>query len=297
MSKLTGILLSLAACCAVACDGAKRQPPIPPPGGGSTAGVTLGGKKLDVALILTEKDRRHAVPRLAPPAENQGYLLAWPRERFMKIESENSRTGFDVLFLDKSGAIVDLQTLKPQDEEGLVPKSPAAYALLVASGLGGKLGVKAGDRAVLSPEILAAKPEELPMMTINGIPAAVELALTEPERNHGLMFRPRMSPEDGMLFAYPDENERGFWMKNTLIPLDIAFFAADGTLLNVNETPIAADPRQGPWPTSPSKGPARFVLEMRLGWFKQKGITDASGNFPPGTKGQIPPQAQKGSFD
>lgn len=297
MSKLTGILLALAAFGAVACDGAKHQAPITSPGGSPAAGVTLGGRKIDVSLVVTDKDRRHAVPRLAAPGENQGYLLAWPRERFMKIESENSRSAFDVLFLDKSGAVVDVQPLKAHDEEGLVPKSPAAYALLVQSGAAQKLGVKTGDKAVLSPEIASAKPEELPTMTINGIPALVELALTEPERNHGLMFRPRLSAEDGMLFAYPDENERGFWMKNTLIPLDIAFFTADGMLLNVNETPIADDPRTGPWPTSPSKGPARFVLEMQKGWFKKKGIVDGAGNIIPGTKAQIPPQAFKGQYD
>src|SRR4030095_10649358 len=102
-----------------------------------------------------------------------------------------------------------------------------------------------------------------PTMTINGIPALVELALTETERNHGLMFRPRMSAEDGMLFAYPDEYERGFWMKNTLIPLDIAFFTADGTLVHLNDTPIVDDPRASPWPPSPSKGAARMRLAMQ----------------------------------
>jgi uncharacterized protein len=294
MSKITGILLSLAACCAVACDGAKNRTPAPTPGG---SGVTLGGRKIDVSLILTEKDRRHAVPRLVAPSETQGYLLAWPRERFMKVESENSRASFDVLFLDKSGTIVDLRPLPAHDEEGLVPKAPAAYALLVMPGLAQKLGVKTGDKAALSADILSAKPEELPAMTINGIPASVELALTEGERNHGLMYRPRLSPEDGMLFAYPNEDSRGFWMKNTLIPLDIAFFTADGTLLNVNETPIAADPRVGPWPTSPSKGEARFVLEMNLGWFRKKGLVDGAGNILPGTKAQIPSQAFKGTFD
>jgi uncharacterized protein len=297
MSKITGILLTIAACCAVACDAAKPQTPIHPPSGSSAAALTLGGRKLDVSLVLTEKDRRHAVPRLAAPSENQGYLLAWPRERFMKIESENSRAGFDVVFLDRAGAVVDVQTLKPFDEEGLVPKVAAAYALLVQQGLAQKLGIKTGDKAALSAEITSAKPEELPTVTINGVTASVELALTEAERNHGLMFRPRMSPEDGMLFAYPDEFERGFWMKNTLIPLDIAFFAADGTLLNVNETPIADDPRAGPWPTSPSKGPARFVLEMHVGWFKKKGLVDRSGNIVPGTKGQLPPQVYSGRFD
>lgn len=299
MSRFASLLLVLAAGGALACDGARRNPPIGTPGPAPSAAVTLGGRKLDVTLLLAEKDRRHAVPRLTPPGESQGYLFAWPRERFMKIESEGSKAAFDVLFLDKSGVIVDLQPLKSYDPEGVVPKSPAAYAMLVAPGTPQKLGVKIGDKAVLSPEILEAKPEELAVVRINGIPAHVELALTEPERQHGLMFRPRMSPEDGMLFAYADEGGRSFWMANTLIPLDIAFFASDGTLLNVNETPMYPDPRNpGPdYATSSSQGPARFVLEMNLGWFKRKGIVDGSGRVAPGTKAELPPQALKGTFD
>jgi hypothetical protein len=169
----------------------------------------------------------------------------------------------------------------------------------VAAGTAQKLGVKPGDKAELSPEVQAAKPEELPVLTINGVSAAVELALTEPERQHGLMFRPRMSADDGMLFAYADEYERHFWMKNTMIPLDIAFFAADGTLLNVNETPMYPDPRNpgALYATSDSKGAARYVLEMNLGWFKRKGITDGSGRFSPGTKAEIPAAATKGTYD
>ena len=300
MSRIAGLILVLAAGGALACDGTRRNPPIPgPPNSGSAATVVLGEAKIDVTLILREKDRRHAVPRLAPPDQRQGYLLAWPRERFMKIESEGARAAFDVVFLDKSGGVVDVQPLKAFDPEGVMPKSPAAYALLLAPGLPRKLGVKPGDKAGFSAEVENAKPEELPVIRINGIPAYVELALDEAERSHGLMFRPRMSEEDGMLFAYPDEGGRSFWMKNTLIPLDIAFFAADGTLLNVNETPMYPDPRN-PGPnhaTSSSQGPARFVLEMNLGWFKRKGITDGSGRVAPGTKAEIPPEALKGTFE
>jgi uncharacterized membrane protein (UPF0127 family) len=239
------------------------------------------------------------VARLQAPSESQGYLLAWPRERFMKVESEGSRAAFDVVFLDRSGTVVDLEPLKADDEEGTVPKSPAASALLVAAGLPGKLGVKTGDKVQLSPEIQAAKPEELPVIRINGVPATVELALSEPERQHGLMFRPRMSADDGMLFAYPDEYERHFWMKNTMIPLDIAFFAADGTLVNVNETPMYPDPRNpgARYATSDSRGPARYVLEMNVGWFKRRGITDGSGRVTPGTKAEIPLQATKGTYE
>jgi len=300
MSRLAGILLALAACGALACDGARRSPPITAPAGSSaTAAITLGKTKFDVTLILTEKDRRHAVPRLAPPGDTQGYLLAWPRERFMKIESENTPIAFDVVFLDKSGAVVDMQPLKAHDPEGVLPKTPAAYALLVASGAAAKAGLRTGDKSVLSPEVLSARAEELPVMKINGIPAHVELAITEPERQHGLMFRPRMSEEDGMLFAYPTEGGRSFWMMNTMIPLDIAFFADDGTLLNVNETPMYPDPRNpGPnYASSNSQGQALYVLEMNLGWFKKKGIVDGSGRVAPGTRAEIPPQASKGSFD
>jgi uncharacterized membrane protein (UPF0127 family) len=299
MKRFASLLLALSACGVAACDGAHRQPPIGPSTGTSAAGLTLGGKKIDVTVIPTEKDRRHAIPRLAPPTETQGYLLAWPRERFMKIESEGARVGFDVAFLNLSGAIVDLQPLKPHDEEGIQPKAPAAYALLLAPGLPQKLGVKTGDKAILSPEIVSAKPEELAVIKINGVPATVELALTEAERQHGLMFRPRMSAEDGMLFAYADEGGRSFWMMNTLIPLDIAFFANDGTLLNVNETPMYPDPRNpgNNYATSPSQGPARYVLEMNLGWFKKKGLIDNAGRVTPGSKAEIPAQATKGTFD
>jgi len=298
MTRTAGVLLSLAVFGLLACDGAHRQPPVSPPSG-PTAGLTLGGRKIDVTLVLTEKDRRHALRRLEPHTESQGTLLAWPRDRFCKIESEGSRVPFDLVFFNKSGTILDLRPLKANDEEGVVPKLPAAYALLVAPGLPQKLGLKVDDRVTLSPEILSAKPEELPEMRINGVSAAVELALSEDERQHGLMFRLRMSADDGMLFAYPDEGERRFWMANTLIPLDIAFFSADGTLLNVNETPMYDNPRVpgALYATSDSKGAARFVLEMNLGWFKKKGIVDGSGRIVPGTKAELPPQARKGNYD
>lgn len=288
MKRHSLFLLVLAACGSPACAPAS-----------SPGSLTLGGKTINVSVITTEKDRRHAVAHLEAPAEGRGYLLAWPRERYMKVESDHSPVGYDVLFLDKSGTIVDLRALKPHDEEGVLPKAPAAWALLVAPGVPAKLGVKAGDKAALSPDLLGATPEELPLMKINGIPAMVELCLTETERQHGLMFRPRMSADDGMLFAYADEGDRHFWMKNTMIPLDIAFFAEDGTLLNVNETPMYPDPRNpgSNYATSDSRGAARYVLEMNLGWFRRKGLVDASGHAAPGTKAELPPQASKGTYD
>jgi len=292
-------LLALAVFALSSCDGTRSETPAPASSPISGASVTLGGRKIDVSVIRTEKERRHAVGRLMPPPESQGHLLAWPRERFMKLEGERSRVSFDVVFMSKDGTVVEISPLPGNSEEGLQPKVASAYALLVMPGLPTKLGLKTGDKAALSQEILASQPEELPVLKIGKDSAYVELALTEAERQHGLMFRPRMSAEDGMLFAYTEEGNHSFWMMNTLIPLDIAFFADDGTLVNVNETPMYPDPRNpgSNYATSNSKGPARYVLEMNLGWFRKKGLVDGSGHVAPGTKAEIPAWAVKGSAD
>jgi len=296
--KTAALLLALAFGL-ISCDGTRSGEPAAPSAAAAAGSVTVKGKKIDVTLALTEKERRHATATMAPASETSGHLLLWPRERYMKIESDRSRVAFDVAFLDKAGTVVDLLPLAASSEEGVQPKVPAAAALFLMPGLAGRLGLKAGDRVEFPTEVSTAKPEELPLMKINGIPAWVELALTEAERQHGLMFRPHMSPEDGMLFAYPAEDTHSFWMKNTLIPLDIAFFADDGTLLNVNETPMYPDPRNpgSSYATSNSKGPARYVLEMNLGWFRKKGLVDGSGHIAPGTKAEIPAWASKGSVD
>jgi len=88
----------------------------------------------------------------------------------------------------------------------------------------------------------------------------IELALTEPERNRGLMFRKHLGPYEGMLFDFHREMEVSFWMKNTVIPLDMVFIAADGTIRRVhaNAVPLSTE-------TIPSEFPVRGVLEINGG--------------------------------
>lgn len=282
---IPGALLLLAA----SCDGDKR--------GGGLAAVTVRGRRVEVSLSTAEKDRRSAPLRFSAAGEDRGHLMCWPRERFIKLEPEHGQAPFDVAFLDKSGKILEVQPFVPPDREGIMSKAEAAHALFLAPGLLKKLGAGPGDPVSLPPE--AASAQELPVMRIGDVTAYVELALTEADRQHGLMFRPRMSADDGMLFYYNHEGQRNFWMMNTLIPLDIAFFASDGTLVNINETPTFPNPRHPPpsYATSDSAGPAQFVLEMNLGWFKRKGLVDAQGKPKPGLKVVFPPEALKGSFD
>ena len=93
-----------------------------------------------------------------------------------------------------------------------------------------------------------------------------EVAQTPDERATGLMFRKTMGSSDGMLFAFEQPATQCFWMKNTLLPLSIAFIADDGTIVNIDDMkPQTLD-------SHCSTKPVRFVLEMNQGWFSKRGI-------------------------
>jgi uncharacterized protein len=104
-----------------------------------------------------------------------------------------------------------------------------------------------------------------------GRPTAVrlEVAADPAARNRGLMGRPKVPQGTGMVFLYPRDVTEAFWMKDTLVPLSIAFVAADGRVVSVAEmTPCAADP----CPTYPPAGPYRYAVELPGGAFPAAGV-------------------------
>lgn len=109
-----------------------------------------------------------------------------------------------------------------------------------------------------------------PSVTLRGHAFGVELATTPSEQAHGLMDRRSMPADHGMLFVFPDSEVRTFWMKNTLIPLDILFFDAERHLVTIqaNAQPCKADPCQ----LYPSSAPARYVLELNAGTATRLGL-------------------------
>ena len=111
-------------------------------------------------------------------------------------------------------------------------------------------------------------PQKLPSITLNAGMHLIqaELAQTPDERSVGLMFRQTMGTNEGMLFAFEQPATQCFWMKNTLLPLDIAFVAADGTVVNID----AMKPQS--LESHCSTKPVPFVLEMNAGWFAKRGI-------------------------
>ena len=100
-------------------------------------------------------------------------------------------------------------------------------------------------------------------MVLNGERFTVELAETQDKQALGLMFRDKMPDDHGMLFLFPAEAMRSFWMKNTRIPLDIFYFDENLALVSVSEK--AAPCRTPRCPGYPSEGPAKYVLELNAG--------------------------------
>jgi len=93
-----------------------------------------------------------------------------------------------------------------------------------------------------------------------------EIAATPETRERGLMFRYDMKENEGMLFVFPTARRQSFWMKNTPLPLSIAFIDARGLILNIRDMmPFTTDGH-------PSEGEALYALEMNRGWFARHGI-------------------------
>ena len=141
--------------------------------------------------------------------------------------------------------------------------------------------------ALLAPMSASAqpadgKPQSLPITTIKvgPHPVAAEVAATPDQRTIGLMYRFSLPADHGMLFVFPEPQPLSFWMRNTYIPLSIAYIDVEGRILNVVEMAPRSDA------THPSRGEALYALEMRKGWFADKGVgpgTRVTG-LPPAAK-------------
>jgi len=94
-----------------------------------------------------------------------------------------------------------------------------------------------------------------------------EVAATDASRSRGLMFRKELAPNHGMLFVFEQPNVQCFWMRNTPLPLSIAFILDDGTITHIAH--MAPMTENSPCSTAP----VRYTLEMEQGWFAKRGFT------------------------
>lgn len=129
-------------------------------------------------------------------------------------------------------------------------------ALLVLATSAGTVSAQNGPQAKLPTTQLTAG-----MHVIQA-----ELAVTPDQQATGMMFRQTMGANEGMLFVGDQAGMRCFWMRNTLVPLSIAFLADDGTIVNI------ADMQPRSEESHCSAKPVRFALEVPQGWFAKRGL-------------------------
>jgi len=138
-----------------------------------------------------------------------------------------------------------------------------AVALVGWLALGGACG---GDRRDGRPRSEAPARLARYALTIGDMALQVEVAATREERRRGLSGRWEVPSGTGMLFVFPDEARRTFWMKDTLTALSVAFLDEEGLVTQMEDmTPLSETPHT-------SREPARYVLEVPRGWFQEVGI-------------------------
>jgi uncharacterized protein len=110
--------------------------------------------------------------------------------------------------------------------------------------------------------------KDLPIieMQIRSHKLKAEVAADNTTRTIGLMNRFSLRPDHGMLFVFDQSQPLAFWMRNTFVPLSIAYVDSKGVIVNI------ADMKPQDESTHPSAAPAMFALEMKQGWFKERGI-------------------------
>ncbi|NML62121.1 DUF192 domain-containing protein [Massilia sp. RP-1-19] len=138
-------------------------------------------------------------------------------------------------------------------KKNFAPVAVAALLALVACG--------AGAQAAPFPTVQLAAGMHL---------IQAEVAQTDPQRQQGLMQREKMANNHGMVFVFDQASPQCMWMKNTLLPLSVAFIDADGKIVNIEDMqPQTLD-------SHCSTRPVKYALEMNLGWFKQKNVKPGS---------------------
>ncbi len=129
----------------------------------------------------------------------------------------------------------------------VIPRLSKPLAVLVAAVVGAVVTATSGAHSSATT------------LKLDGVPFRPELALTSAQRSLGLMHR-RRAPADGMLFVFPEDTRGGFWMKNTLVPLTIVFFRADGgRVRKLSMKPC----RESPCEIYSPGRKYRFALELR----------------------------------
>ncbi len=158
-----------------------------------------------------------------------------------------------------------------------VSSSPGPWVRTFLMGLACALGVLGAQR-LLGREGTATQLPIIPV-TVGKTTVRAEVAADDLSRTRGLMYREKLGEDQGMLFVYPSSRPMSFWMRNTLIPLDIAYVDSGKKIARITSMrPLTDD-------SHPSGGPVLYALEVNQGWFSAHSVKEGDElefTLPPG---------------
>jgi uncharacterized membrane protein (UPF0127 family) len=150
-----------------------------------------------------------------------------------------------------------------------VIRARTLLASLLLTGFASTLSCASGAKPAVAATPAAKSAPHVVITTASGSRSAVkvEIAASPEARERGLMFRRTLGADEGMVFLFDEESVHNFWMKNTLIPLDMIFIAGDGTIAGI----VAEAAPETLTPRTVGK-PSQYVLEVNGGWAALKGV-------------------------
>lgn len=245
-------------------------------------GAKGASKTLRLGLRATYAERTAPIGRLSPG----GLLVAYPRDRALGVNHATSAAPLDIVLLDSQQKVLHVAVAVPPNSSRRVSVAPTLhrYAILLPGGGAAQAGLTKGVRVsfTLPPSARPHRmftPVDLHPPRRRSVRVQAELALTEPERTMGLMWRKKLPPFGGMLFRFEASYPISFWMKNTLISLDMIFINNDYQVTGVVHR---AEPQTE---TARHVGQvnSRYVLEVPAGFARLHGIargTSVSFSLP-----------------
>jgi uncharacterized membrane protein (UPF0127 family) len=233
-------------------------------GGEMITAVLFGPARLAVEVADDQAEQQQGLMERKELGADAGMIFVYPDSKPRSFWMKNTIIPLSIAFLDERGTVINIiEEMKPVDTSiRYASEGNARYAVEANVGWFAKNGVKKGDRAKF-----AYRKDRVDGVAFGSTVVKVEVVDEPKTVERGLMYRDTLDADAGMLFVFPRAQRLQFWMRNTKIPLSIAFMDTKRKVLNIEDMEPFDDKKH-----HYSKGAAIYALEMNRGWFEKHGV-------------------------
>lgn len=268
-------LLELAALCCLALLAWSCTPERPAPAA-RIEPIRIGEQPCQAHVVTRQQDSESIPEILRKLAPGEVLLRLFPQESLLEIDLGTVNVSLSVAFVQTGGTVQEVRDVGRSAPRRARAEWIARYFIAAPQGWFAERKIGPGTEITLPPSLQSYQQRDEIPLEIAGRTVRVEVVRDPLRRERGLMFRKTLPPNSGMLFVYPSEQPLFFWMKNTELPLSIAYLGADGTILEIYNLEPHSERQIA------SLQPAQFALEMAQGWYHDNHIV-------PGDRVVIPP--------